>query len=218
MDATIVIDSLPALLKAALMTIFLAVLSILFALIIGFLTALIRIIKIKILYQIASAYVSIIRGTPLLVQIFVIYYGLPQIGVSLDPIPSGILALSLNAGAYLSESFRASILAVDKGQMEAAMSMGMTYWQALKRIILPQSIRIAIPTLSNSFIVLIKDTSLVSVITVTELLQMSSLVIAKTFEPLTIYLMAAAIYWVIITFFTTLLDKFEVRSSRHLVR
>ncbi|MFS0690026.1 amino acid ABC transporter permease [Sporosarcina sp. Marseille-Q4943] len=218
MDATIIIDSLPALLKAALMTIFLAVLSILFALIIGFLTALIRIVKIKVLYQIASAYVSIIRGTPLLVQIFVIYYGLPQIGISLDPISSGILALSLNAGAYLSESFRASILAVDKGQMEASLSMGMTYWQALRRIILPQSLRIAIPTLSNSFIVLIKDTSLVSVITVTELLQMSSLVIAKTFEPLTIYLIAAAIYWVIITFFTTLLDKLEVRSSKHLVR
>ena len=170
------------------MTIFLSGISILIALVIGFVTALIRIVKIKVLYQIASVYISIIRGTPLLVQIYVIYFGLPQIGITIDPIPSGILALSLNAGAYLSESFRASILAVDNGQMEAAKSMGMTYWQALRRIIFPQSLRIAIPTLSNSFIVLIKDTSLVSVITVTELLQMSSLIIAKTFEPLTIYL------------------------------
>ncbi|MFC6040770.1 amino acid ABC transporter permease [Paenisporosarcina macmurdoensis] len=218
MDPTIIIDSLPSLLKATLMTIFLAGISIVIALVIGFFTAIIRIVKVRILNGIANVYVSIIRGTPLLVQIFVIYYGLPQIGIALDPISSGILALSLNAGAYLSESFRSSILAVDNGQMEASMAMGMTYSQALRRIILPQSLRIAIPTLSNSFIVLIKDTSLVSVITVTELLQMSSLIIAKTFEPLTIYLVAAAIYWVLISFFTTLLDKLEIKSSRYLVR
>ena len=218
MDPTIIIDSLPSLLNATLMTIVLAGISIVIALIIGFFTAIVRIIKVKILNEIANIYVSIIRGTPLLVQIFVIYYGLPQIGIALDPISSGILALSLNAGAYLSESFRASILAVDNGQMEASMAMGMTYSQALRRIILPQSLRIAIPTLSNSFIVLIKDTSLVSVITVTELLQMSSLIIAKTFEPLTIYLVAAAIYWVLISFFTNLLDKLEIKTSRYLVR
>lgn len=218
MDATIIIDSLPSLLKATLMTIFLAAISIIIALVIGFFTAIVRIVKVRILNGVASTYVSIIRGTPLLVQIFVIYYGFPQIGITLDPISSGILALSLNAGAYLSESFRASILAVDNGQMEASMSMGMTYSQALLRIILPQSLRIAIPTLSNSFIVLIKDTSLVSVITVTELLQMSSLIIAKTFEPLPIYLVAAAIYWVLITFFTTILDKLETKTSKYLVR
>jgi cystine transport system permease protein len=218
MDHTIIINSLPSLLKATLMTIFLAGISIVIALIIGFFTAIVRIVKVKILNEIANIYVSIIRGTPLLVQIFVIYYGLPQIGIALDPISSGILALSLNAGAYLSESFRASILAVDNGQMEASMAMGMTYSQALRRIILPQSLRIAIPTLSNSFIVLIKDTSLVSVITVTELLQMSSLIIAKTFEPLTIYLVAAAIYWILISFFTNLLDKLEIKTSRYLVR
>lgn len=218
MDVTIIIDSLPSLLKATLMTILLAAISIIIALVLGFFAAIVRILKVRILNAIATAYVSIIRGTPLLVQIFVIYYGLPQIGISLDPISSGVVALSLNAGAYLSESFRAAILAVDNGQMEASLSMGMTYSQALRRIILPQSLRIAIPTLSNTFIVLIKDTSLVSVITVTELLQMSSLIIAKTFEPLTIYLLAAAIYWILITFFTTILDKLEVRTSKYLVR
>lgn len=218
MDVTMIIDSVPALLKASAMTLFLSCISVLIALAIGFFTALIRIRKLPGLHQIASVYISVIRGTPLLVQIFVIYYGLPQIGISLDPISSGIMALSLNAGAYLSESFRASILAVDKGQMEAAISMGMTYAQAMRRIILPQSLRIAIPTLSNSFIVLVKDTSLVSVITVTELLQMSSLIIAKTFEPLTIYLLAAAIYWILITVFTQLLDRFERQSSKHLAR
>lgn len=183
----------------------------------GFFSALARISKIKILRAIASVYISIFRGTPLLVQIFVIYYGLPQIDIAMSPISSSILALSLNAGSYLSESFRAAILAVDKGQMEAAVSMGMTYGQAMRRVILPQSIRIAIPTLSNTYIILIKDTSLVSVITVTELLQMSTLIIAKTFEPLTIYLVAAAIYWIVITFFTVVLDRLEKRTSRHVV-
>ncbi|MGV3466861.1 MAG: amino acid ABC transporter permease [Heyndrickxia sp.] len=214
---SLLVESLPPLLTATLMTIVLAVVSMLIALILGFFTALARISKIKVLKAIATIYVSIFRGTPLLVQIFVIYYGLPQIDIQLDPIPSGILALSLNAGAYLSESFRAAILSVDKGQHEAAVSLGMTYGQLMRRIIIPQSIRIAIPTMSNTYIILIKDTSLVSVITVTELLQMSSLIIAKTFEPLTIYLIAAAIYWVVITFFTILLDRFEKRTSKHLV-
>ncbi|PAV30844.1 ABC transporter permease [Virgibacillus profundi] len=216
MDFTIIIEALPLLLKATLVTIGLALVSIVIALILGFFTALARISKMKLLKIIGTIYVSMFRGTPLLVQIFVIYFGLPQINISLDPIPSGILALSLNAGAYLSESFRASILAVEKGQMEAAVSMGMTYGEAMRRIILPQSIRIAIPTLSNTYIILIKDTSLVSVITVTELLQMSTLIIAKTFEPLTIYLVAAVLYWIVITFFTVILDRFEKRTSRHL--
>ncbi|WP_366924300.1 amino acid ABC transporter permease [Metallumcola ferriviriculae] len=215
MDLSIVIKFFPTLLNATIITIMLAVVSVVFALILGFFSALARISKIKILKAMASIYISAFRGTPLLVQIFVIYYGLPQIDIAIDPIPSGILALSLNAGSYLSESFRAAILAVDKGQMEAAVSMGMTYGQAMRRVILPQSIRIAIPTLSNTYIILIKDTSLVSVITVTELLQMSTLIIAKTFEPLTIYLMAAAIYWVVITFFTVVLDHLEKRTSRH---
>ncbi|MGM8211472.1 amino acid ABC transporter permease [Virgibacillus sp. W0430] len=215
MNFSIIMDAIPPLLNATLMTVMLAVVSIIIALVLGFFTALARISKVKPLRIIATIYVSMFRGTPLLVQIFVIYYGLPQVGIELDPIPSGILAFSLNAGSYLSESFRASILAVDKGQMEAAVSMGMTYGQAMRRIILPQSIRIAIPTLSNTYIILIKDTSLVSVITVTELLQMSTLIIAKTFEPLTIYLLAAVFYWLAITFFTIILDRVEKRASRH---
>jgi L-cystine transport system permease protein len=214
----LVFQSLPLLLDATIMTIILAIVSMLIALVIGFFTALARISKLKVLKGIATFYVSLFRGTPLLVQIFVIYYGLPQINIALNPIPSGIIALSLNAGAYLSESFRAAIISVDNGQWEAAESLGMTYGQALRRIILPQSIRIAIPTLSNTYIVLIKDTSLVSVITVTELLQMSTLIIAKTFEPLTIYLVAAVIYWVVITGFTALLDRLEKRSSRHITQ
>jgi cystine transport system permease protein len=133
----------------------------------------------------------------------------------LDPVTSGIIALSLNVGAYLSESFRAAIQSVDKGQMEAAASLGMTYGQAMRRIIIPQSIRTAIPTIGNTYIGLLKDTSLVSVITVTELLQMTSLLIAKTFEPLTLYLTAGAIYWALSALFTALQARVEVRVARH---
>lgn len=212
------IDSLPILLQAALMTVFLAVVSMAIGLVVGLFAALARISEQKILYSMASAYVSIIRGTPLLVQIYVIYYGLPQVGIILDPIPSAILALSLNSGAYLSESFRAAIQSVDHGQVEASYSIGMTHSQTLRRIILPQCIRTALPTVGNSFIGLLKDTSLVSVITVTELLQSASLVIARTFQPLTIYLEVGLIYWVLSTGFSMFQQRLEKRAGRHVRR
>lgn len=211
----LVFSSFPVLLGAAAVTLALAIGSMLLGLIIGIVTALARISKNPLLHKTASVYMSIIRGTPLLVQIYVIYYGLPQIGIALDPISSGIIALSLNVGAYLSESFRGAIQSVDKGQMEAAESIGMTCGQAMRRIIIPQSIRTAIPTIGNSYIGLLKDTSLVSVITVTELLQMTSLLIAKTFEPLTLYLVAGAIYWILSSAFTILQERIEIRVARH---
>src|SRR5699024_10659473 len=133
----------------------------------------------------------------------------------LGPLLSGIIALSINTGAYLSESFRAAILSVDKGQMEASQSLGMTNGQAMRRIILPQSIRTAIPTIGNAYIGLIKDTSLVSVITVTELLYQTTLIVAKTFKPLSLYMAAAVIYWVVCTFFVIILNRLEKRTSRH---
>ncbi|WP_019122285.1 amino acid ABC transporter permease [Brevibacillus massiliensis] len=211
----LVLSSLPVLLWAALVTLALAVGSMIIGLVIGVFTALARISKNRVLQKTAAFYISVIRGTPLLVQIYVVYYGLPQVGIALDPVTSGIIALSLNVGAYLSESFRAAIQSVDKGQMEAAASLGMTYGQAMRRIIIPQSIRTAIPTIGNTYIGLLKDTSLVSVITVTELLQMTSLLIAKTFEPLTLYLTAGAIYWALSALFTALQARVEVRVARH---
>lgn len=210
-----VITSLPFLIKATGITILLAVVSMSIGLVLGLFTALMRISKNKLLYNIASVYVSAIRGTPLLVQIYLVYFGLPQIGITLGALVSGIIALSLNSGAYLSESFRAAILSVDKGQMEAGNSIGMTNGQAMRRIILPQSIRTAIPTIGNAYIGLIKDTSLVSVITVTELLYQTTLIVAKTFKPLTLYTAAAVIYWVVCTFFVILLNRLEKRASRH---
>ncbi len=211
----LLIDSLPILAQAAVITVFLAIVSMVMGLIIGLFVALARISSNQWFRRLAMAYVSLIRGTPLLVQIYVVYYGLPQVGISLDPIPSGILALSINAGAYLSESFRAAIESVDKGQMEASFSLGMTYPEALRRIILPQCIRTALPTVGNTFIGLLKDTSLVSVITVTELLQSASLIIARTFQPLLLYLEVGFIYWVFSTGFSMIQDRIELRAARH---
>lgn len=207
--------AMPLLLKATAITIFLAVVSMAIGLVIGLVVALARVSKNKFYYNIASMYVSLIRGTPLLVQIYLVYFGLPQIGISLGAMTSGIIALSLNSGAYLSESFRGAILSVDKGQMEAAQSIGMTRGQAMRRVIIPQSMRTAIPTVGNTYIGLLKDTSLVSVITVTELLYQTTLIIARTFQPLTLYLAAALIYWIVCTVFITLLNWLEKRSSRH---
>lgn len=209
------IASLPALLKASLVTIGLAAASMAVGLILGLLVALIRIAKVPVLTQIVQGYVSIIRGTPLLVQIYLVYYGLPQLGVGLDPIPSAIIALSLNLGAYLSESFRGAIESVARGQTEAALSIGMGYWTSMRRIIVPQSLRTALPTIGNTFLGLLKDTSLVSVITVTELLRQSNVIIARTWQPLTIYLTAAVVYWVMALIFSYFQGRLEKRVSKH---
>lgn len=133
----------------------------------------------------------------MLVQILIIYFGLPQIGISIDPIPSGILALSLNVGAYQSENFRAGLLGVDHGQHEAAASIGMKYWQSMRRIIFPQALRIAAPPIGTRFIALMKDTSLVSVITVTELTRVAERVGSATFRYLEMYIIVAIIYWLL---------------------
>ncbi len=212
---TLMIQSLPWLAQAAVTTLWLTVSSIAIGLLIGLAAALVRVARVRGLGTLARAYISVIRGTPLLVQIYIVYYGLPQLGIRLGPIPSGILALSLNSGAYLSESFRAALESVDRGQMDAALSLGMSYWQAMSRIIIPQSFRTALPTIGNTFIGLLKDTSLISVITVTELLRAATLVIAATWQPFTLYIEAAAIYWVMSTAFSALQQQVERVASRH---
>jgi cystine transport system permease protein len=133
----------------------------------------------------------------MLVQILLIYFGLPQVGITLDPIPSAIIALSLNVASYQSENFRSGILGVDRGQREAALSLGMTYWQALRRIIFPQALRIAAPTISNRFIAIMKDTSLASVVTVVELTRVAERIGSSTFRYMEMFIIIAIIYWVI---------------------
>lgn len=207
-------DALPLMLKGAVWTLVLAVSSVFFGAIIGTLVAITRLAKVAVLWRVAALYVSCMRGTPLLVQLFVIYFGLPSIGIQFDPITAGILGLSLNVGAYLSETIRGAINGVEHGQWNAARSLGMTQAQTLRYIIGPQALRLAVPSLSNSLISLIKDTSLVSVIAVGELMLATKEVIATTFQPFPLYLAAAGIYWAMSASFETLQKKLEARLNR----
>ncbi len=204
---------MPVLLQGTVLTIKFALMSMVFGLAIGVIVAIMGIGNVRVLRGIARTYVSIMRGTPLLVQIFVIYYGLPGVGIALDPTPAGVLTLSLNVGAYLSESMRGALEGMPRGQWLAAYSLGLSYWQTLRYVIAPQALRIAVPSLGNSLISLIKDTSLVSVITVTELLRSAQEVIATTYQPLPLYLACAAIYWVLSTGLSALQRRIEKRLA-----
>jgi cystine transport system permease protein len=207
-------EAAPVMLKGAGYTLVFAVASMLGGLVLGFPTAVMRILPWKIVSWPAGVYVSLMRGTPLLVQMFVIYYGLPSVGIEFTPVTAGILALSLNAGAYLSESLRGAMLSVAKGQWSASYSLGMGYGQTLRYVIMPQALRVAVPSMSNTLISLIKDTSLVSVITMTELMLSTKEVIAATFRPLPLYLAAAAIYWVL----SLLFEQLQRYAESHLNR
>ncbi|AOJ68005.1 MULTISPECIES: amino acid ABC transporter permease [Burkholderia] len=209
----VVVHALPVLANGAILTMKFALASMVLGLIVGLVVAIVRIGNNRILSAIAQGYVSLMRGTPLLVQMFVVYYGLPDIGVSLDPTSAGILTLTLNAGAYLSESMRGAILGIGRGQWAASHSLGLTHVQTLRHVVCPQALRLAVPSLGNTLISLIKDTSLVSVITVTELLRSTQEAIASTFQPLPLYLAAAAIYWVL----STLLSRLQVRVEKRCV-
>jgi len=215
---SLLVQSLPVLAQGAVLTVKFAVLSMFFGLIAGAMLALMGVSHSRTLNWIARIYVSVMRGTPLLVQIFVIYYGLPSFGISLDPTPAGVIALSANVAAYLSESMRGAILGIHQGQWLAAYSLGLSRRQTLRYVIAPQALRIAVPSLSNSLISLIKDTSLVSVITVTELLRSAQEIIASTYQPLPLYLAAAAAYWVLCQILELLQSWYERRlalPSRH---
>jgi len=204
----------PVLLTGTGYTLAFAVASMVLGLALGFVVALVRVAKVPVLSQVAALYVSLIRGTPLLVQIFVIYYGLPSVGIEFSPLSAGILALTLNVAAYLSESMRGAIAGVHKGQWDAGLSLGFTWWQTMRFVVAPQALRLAVPSLSNSLISLIKDTSLVSVITVTELMLATKELIAQTFQPLPLYLAAAAVYWALSASFERLQKRVELRLER----
>jgi cystine transport system permease protein len=207
-------EAAPVMLRGAGYTVLFALASMLGGLLIGFPVAVMRILPYRVLRWPAGVYVSLMRGTPLLVQMFVIYYGLPSVGVEFSPVTAGILALSLNSGAFLSESLRGAIGAVSKGQWAASYSLGLGYWRTLHHVVLPQALRIAVPAMSNTLISLIKDTSLVSVITLTELMLSTKEVISTTFQPLPLYLAAAAIYWVLSLLFEALQRRAEQRLNR----
>jgi cystine transport system permease protein len=187
----------PILLGAVTGTIPVALASFAFGLLLALIVALMRLSRNRVLSTIARIYISVIRGTPLLVQLFVIFYGLPSVGVTISPWPSAIIAFSLNVGGYAAEVIRAAILSVPKGQWEAGHTIGMSRRQSLVRIILPQAARVSVPPLSNTFISLVKDTSLASLILVTELFRQAQQVAAFSQEFMLLYLEAAVIYWII---------------------
>lgn len=187
----------PILMGAVTGTIPVALASFGLGLVLALLVALMRLSRNVVLSSIARVYISVIRGTPLLVQLFVIFYGLPSVGITISPWPSAIIAFSLNVGGYAAEVIRAAILSVPKGQWEAGHTIGMSRRQTLVRIILPQAARVSVPPLSNTFISLIKDTSLASLILVTELFRQAQQVAAFSQEFMLLYLEAAVIYWVI---------------------
>jgi cystine transport system permease protein len=216
MDWELISSSLWPLLRGALTgTIPLTLASFVLGLALGLVVALMRLSRVRVVSGIARAYVSVIRGTPLLVQLFVIFYGLPSVGVTIDPWPSAIIAFSANVGGYSAEVIRAAIQSVPKGQWEAAHMIGMSNRLALRRIILPQAARVSVPPLSNTFISLVKDTSLASLILVTELFREAQQIAAGTGEFMTLYVEAAVIYWVICLFLSSGQSVLERRLDRY---
>ncbi|MGH6760899.1 MAG: ABC transporter permease subunit [Phyllobacterium sp.] len=212
----LMLDSVGPLLWAGLVfTIPLTLLSFTFGLALGLLTAVTRLFAAWPLAAIARFYVWVIRGTPLLVQLFVIFYGLPSMGVTIDAFPAALIGFTLNIGAYTSEIIRAVITSVPKGQWEAAYSIGMTWGEAMRRTILPQAARVAVPPLSNTFISLVKDTSLAAAITVPELFQAAQRIVATTYEPLILYILAALIYLAMSSVLSALQVRLEKRLSRY---
>lgn len=190
------------LLPGLTVTIPLTVISFSLAMVIAVITALIKFANVKVLRQVARFYTWFIRGTPLLVQLFVVFYGLPSIGILIDPIPAAIIVFSINEGAYCAETIRGALESIPAGQLEAGYCVGMSYLQTMRRIILPQALRSAFPSLFNSLISLVKDTSLASNITVTEMMMTTRMINARKYEALTLYLEVALIYLIFSTVLT----------------
>ncbi|WP_218184513.1 amino acid ABC transporter permease [Pelistega indica] len=222
--AELVINGFWPMVKAAfLVSIPLAIASFTLGMAIAVGVALIRVTPIqgilhRIVLWIVKGYISIIRGTPMLVQICIVFYGLPAIGIFIDPIPAAIIGFSLNIGAYGSETIRATILSVPKGQWEAGYTIGMTYMQTFCRIIAPQAFRVAVPPLSNTFIGLFKDTSLASVVTVTEMFRVAQQVANVSYDFLPVYIEAALIYWLFCWVLFFIQARLEKRLDRYVAK
>ena len=213
-DFSMIWNSLPRLLAGAGVTIEITAIAVGLGFIFGLITSVCRLSGVKILQVIAVCYVNIIRGTPMLVQIFLIYFALPMvIGERINPFVAAVAACSINSGAYVSEIFRAGIQSVDKGQMEAGRSLGLSWMQTMRYVILPQAFKHVIPPLGNEFISMTKETSLVSVIGFEELTRRGQLIIAKTYGSFEIWLTVAAIYLVMTLTIARLVSYLERRFA-----
>jgi cystine transport system permease protein len=207
-------EAWPALLEGLKITIILTILSLALGLIIGLVMALMRLSRRNLLRAIAHVYVDVVRGTPVLVQLFLVYYGLPQFGIRVTPILAAVLALGANYGAYLAEVFRAGLLSIDRGQWEAAESLGFQGRRLYQKIILPQAIRVSLPGIGNYANSMVKDTSLASVVTVMELLRSGQIIVSATFQSFEIYLTVGAMYLAISLPLAWYTRRLEERSNR----
>ena len=200
------------LLPGLTVTIPLTAISFAFALIIAVAVALVQFAKVPILTPLSRFYIWVIRGTPLLVQLFIIFYGLPHVGILINPFVAAVVVFSINEGAYCAETIRAALESVPRGQLEAGLCAGMSWGQTIRRIVLPQAFRTAFPTLGNSLIAMIKDTSLAANITVTEMFMTTQRIVARTYEPLLLYIEVGLIYLL----FCTVLTRLQRSGEKHL--
>lgn len=209
----ILIESFPKMLLPGLkMTIPLTAISFACALVIAVIAAMIRVAKVPVLQQIVRFYIWVIRGTPLLVQLYVVFYGLPNLGVVLEPFPTAVLVFSINEGAYCAETMRAAIESIPRGQMEAGVCVGMSWMQTMRQVVLPQAFRTAFPPLSNSLISMLKDTSLAANITVMEMFMVTQRIASRYYEHLALYIEVAMIYLL----FCTVLTKVQAVCEKKL--
>lgn len=212
----ILVDSFTKILIPGItVTIPLTALSFIFALVIATIVALIQYANIPVLKQIARLYIWVIRGTPLLVQLFVVFFGLPSVGVLIDAFPAALLVFSINEGAYCAETIRGALESVPVGQLEAGYCVGMNFLQTMWRIVLPQAMRTAFPGLSNSLISLLKDTSLASTITVSEMFMQTQRINGRVYEAMGLYLEVALIYLIFSTALTWLQHYIEKRLNAY---
>ncbi|QSO51035.1 amino acid ABC transporter permease [Alicyclobacillus curvatus] len=211
--ASYAIKYLPLLLQGALVTLELTALGVLFGLVLGVIAAIGRLSHFWLFHVPARLYTWIIRGTPLLVQILIIYVGLPALGITLPPFPAAVIALSVNSGAYITEIIRAGIESIDTGQMEASLSLGMTYSKAMRRIIFPQAYRRLLPPLVNEFVALLKDSSLVSVISMEELLRRGQEIYTANFKQMQTLILVAILYLIMTSIFVFVANRLEKRLA-----
>lgn len=207
-------ENLSTFISALGVTVQVTIFSLLLACIIGIIFCLFKLSKNKILHALAAIYISIIRGTPLMVQILFIYFGLPMaFGFRWNLTIASIVIMSINAGAYMTELFRGGIESVDKGQMEAARSLGLSYAQAMRKVVLPQALRTMLPSIINQFIASLKDTSLLSVIGLRELTQNTRIIVANNMEALSMYFIVGVYYWVFVSVLTFIANQIEKRTK-----
>ena len=214
LDFSVVLTKIPILLEGCVVTLQISFFALLLGMIFGIACALCRISANRALNSLAFMYVWVIRGTPVMVQLFILYFGLPQLGIKLPSMVAGVLGLAINTGAYVTEIIRAGIQAVDKGQMEAALSVGMSFRQAMVRIIGPQATKICIPPLVNQFIMTLKNSSIASLVTITELFRTGEQIIYTTFRSFEVYMAVAVLYLLMNSVFMIIADRLERKMAR----